>query len=277
MKTARRWEQAGSGAAGHLLRQWRASRGLSQFDLALETGVSQKHVSFVESGRSRPSPQMVIDLADALGVPLRERNAILLAAGHAPRYSEAALDAPSLSRVSSALKRMLRQNEPFPAVVMDRHWNVVLANEASPRFFGCFIDLAAWPTPRNLLHLLFDPAGLRPFLVDWPATSGMLLARVHREALGHSLDEGTRRLLDALGRYPGVERSRPMPELNAASPLVPLTFTKDGVTLSYFSLITTVGTPQAVAAEELRLECMIPSDDETERRHGEFVSCATSS
>ena len=274
MRTARRSEQAGVGAAGHLLRQWRASRGLSQFDLALETGVSQKHVSFVESGRSRPSPQMVIDLADALDVPLRERNAILLAAGHAPRYAEAALDAPSLSRVTSALKRMLRQNEPFPALVMDRHWNVLLANEASPRFFGCFVDLGAWPAPRNLLHLLFDPAGVRPFLVNWPATSRMLLARVHREALGHVLDDGTRKLLDTLGRYPGAQRPQATAELDPASPLVPLTFTKDGITLSYFSLITTVGTPQAVAAEELRLECMIPADDETERLHVGFVSRA---
>ena len=262
----------GPGSAGNLLRQWRELRGLSQLGLALEAGVSQRHVSFVEGGRSRPSAQMVIDLSDALDVPLRERNAILLAAGHAPRYSEAALDAPSLSRVTSALKRMLRQNEPFPAMVMDRHWNVVLANDAAPRFFGCFADLAAWPAPRNLLHLMFDPAGLRPHVVDWAATSRTLLARVHREAPGHAVDAGTRQLLDALGRYPGVDPRRAVPGPDAAAPLVPLTFAKDGTTLSYFSLITTVGTPQAVAAEELRLECMVPADDETERRHAGFVA-----
>jgi transcriptional regulator with XRE-family HTH domain len=170
------------------LRQWRDLRGVSQLDLALETGISQKHVSFVESGRSRPSPQMVIDLSDALDVPLRERNAILVAAGHAPRYSEAALDGPSLSRVTSALKRMLRQNEPFPAMALDRQWNLILANDAAPRFFGCFVDLKAWPAPRNLLHLMFDPAALRPFVVDWTATSHRLLARVYREAPGHALD-----------------------------------------------------------------------------------------
>lgn len=264
--------QDGAGSAGALLRQWRDLRGLSQLDLALRTGVSQKHVSFVESGRSRPSPQMIIDLSDALDVPLRERNAILLAAGHAPRYSEAALDAPSLSRVTSALKRLLRQNEPFPAMVMDSHWNVVLANDAAPRFFGCFVDLGAWPAPRNLLHLMVDPAGLRPFVVDWAATARLLLARVHREAPGHAVDATTRRLLDALGRHPGVDPRRKAPEPDAAAPLVPLAFAKDGVTLSYFSLITTVGTPQAVAAQELRLECMVPADDETERRHAGFVS-----
>ncbi len=272
MRRARATGSGEPGSAGRMLRDWRALRGLSQLGLALDTGVSQKHVSFVESGRSRPSPQMVIDLAQALDMPLRERNAMLLAAGHAPRYADAPLDAPALARLTGALRRMLRGNEPFPAMVLDRHWNVVLANDAAPRFFGCFTDLAGRPTPRNLLHLVFDPAGLRPFLVDWPATSRMLLARVHREALGHAMDPGTRKLLDELGRYPEVDLRRRAPEPDAASPLIPLTFARDGVTLSYFSLVTTVGTPQAVAAEELRLECMIPADDETERRHADFVS-----
>ncbi len=272
MRRARATGSGEPGSAGRMLRDWRALRGLSQLGLALDTGVSQKHVSFVESGRSRPSPQMVIDLAQALDMPLRERNAMLLAAGHAPRYADAPLDAPALARLTGALRRMLRGNEPFPAMVLDRHWNVVLANDAAPRFFGCFTDLAGRPTPRNLLHLVFDPAGLRPFLVDWPATSRMLLARVHREALGLAMDPGTRKLLDELGRYPEVDLRRRAPEPDAASPLIPLTFARDGVTLSYFSLVTTVGTPQAVAAEELRLECMIPADDETERRHADFVS-----
>ena len=272
MRRARATGSGEPGSAGRMLRDWRALRVLSQLGLALDTGVSQKHVSFVESGRSRPSPQMVIDLAQALDVPLRERNAMLLAAGHAPRYADAPLDAPALARLTGALRRMLRGNEPFPAMVLDRHWNVVLANDAAPRFFGCFTDLAGRPAPRNLLHLVFDPAGLRPFLVDWPATSRMLLARVHREALGHAMDPGTRKLLDELGGYPEVDLRRRAPEPDAASPLIPLTFARDGVTLSYFSLVTTVGTPQAVAAEELRLECMIPADDETERRHADFVS-----
>ncbi len=272
MKTASGGGRPASGSAGTLLREWRDLRGLSQLDLAFDAGVSQKHVSFVESGRSRPSPQMVVDLAEALDVPLRERNAILLAAGHAPRYSDAGLDAPSLARLTAALRRMLDRNEPFPAMVLDRHWNVVLANDAAPRFFGCFADLAGRPAPRNLLHLMFDPAGLRPFVVDWPATSRMLLARVHREAPGHAVDPDTRRLLDALGRYPEVDTRRRASEPDAASPLIPLTFAKGGTTLSYFSLVTTVGTPQAVAAEELRLECMVPADDETERGHAGFVA-----
>jgi transcriptional regulator with XRE-family HTH domain len=262
----------GPNSVGILLRQWRDLRCLSQLDLALEAGVSQKHVSFVESGRSRPSPQMVVDLAEALDVPLRERNTILLAAGHAPRYSEAALDAPSLARVESALRRMLRQNEPYPAVVMDRHWNVVMANDAAPQFFGRFVDLVSLPTPRNLVRLIFDPAGLRPFVVDWPRTSRMLLARVRREALGGVIDGGTRELLDELEQRAGLDTRRGAADHEHESPLIPLTFSKDDEILSYFSLITTVGTPQAVTAQELRLECMMPADEETERRHVAFVS-----
>lgn len=262
----------GADAAGILLRQWRDLRGFSQLDLALEAGVSQKHVSFVESGRSRPSPQMVIDLAEALDVPLRERNTILLAAGHAPRYSEAALEAPSLARIDAALRRMLRQNEPYPAVVMDRHWNVMMANDAAPKFFGRFVDLAPFPQPRNLLRLIFDPAGLRPFVADWPRTSRMLLARVRREALGGVIDAGTRELLDDLARLSGPDQCRGISDHEHASPLIPLTFSKDDATLSYFSLVTTVGTPQAVAAQELRLECMMPADGATERRHVAFVA-----
>ncbi|MGV7030856.1 helix-turn-helix domain-containing protein [Methylobacterium symbioticum] len=262
----------GPGSAGILLRQWRDLRGLSQLDLALEAGVSQKHVSFVERGRSRPSSQMVIDLAEALDVPLRERNTILLAAGHAPRYSVAALDTPSLARIDVALRRMLRQNEPYPAVVMDRHWNVMMANDAAPRFFGRFVDLAALPTPRNLLRLIFDPDGLRPFVVDWPRTSRMLLTRVRREALGGLIDAGTRELLDDLERRAGPDSRRTVPDHEHASPLIPLTFSKNDETWSYFSLVTTVGTPQTVAAQEFRLECMMPADEETERRHVASVS-----
>jgi transcriptional regulator with XRE-family HTH domain len=264
--------RVGSQPAGALLRHWRDLRGKSQLNLSFDAGVSQRHISFVESGRSLPSRQMLLDLAEALGIPLRERNALLVAAGYAPVYSDEPLDAPALSRLTAALRRMLKQNEPFPAVVLDCIWNVVLANEASPRFFGCFVDMKARQGPRNLLHLMFDPAGMRPFVTDWPATARMLLSRVHREALGRVIDPATQGLLDDLGRYPGVDPAWRMPRSGVDEPIIPLSFVKDGVTLRYFSLITTVGTPQAVAAEELRLECMLPADHETEARHAAFIA-----
>jgi transcriptional regulator with XRE-family HTH domain len=257
--------------AGVLLRQWRDIRGKTQLDLSFDAGVSQRHISFVESGRSIPSRQMLIDLAQALDVPLRERNELLMAAGYAPLYSDQALDAPLMNSISRALQRMLLQHEPFPAIVMDRHWNVLMTNDAAPRLFGCFIDMAARPTPRNLLHLMFDPAGMRPFVANWPQTARGLLARAYREALGHVIDERTKVLLAELSQYPGVKPEWRTPSPGDAMPMIPLTFVKDGVTLKYFSMITTVGTPQTVTAEELRLECMFPADDATESKHSRFV------
>src|ERR1700723_514131 len=135
--------------AGVILRQWRNIRGKTQLDLSFDAGISQKHISFVESGRSIPSRQTLLDLAQALDVPLRERNELLIAAGYAPLYSGPSLQAPIMDSISKALARMLRQHEPFPAIVMDRHWNVVMTNDAAPQLFNCFIDMAKRPTPRN--------------------------------------------------------------------------------------------------------------------------------
>jgi transcriptional regulator with XRE-family HTH domain len=257
--------------AGVLLRQWRDVRGKTQLDLSFDAGVSQKHISFVESGRSIPSRQMLLDLAQALDIPLRERNALLVAGGYAPLYSDQGLDAPAMNSITRALQRMLRQHEPFPAIVMDRHWNVLMTNDAAPRLFNCFVDMAARPSPRNLLHLMFDPGGMRPFIANWSETARGLLGRVYREALGHVIDEKTKALLAELSRYPGVKPEWRAPSPNDVMPMIPLTFVKDGVRLNYFSMITTVGTPQTVTAEELRLECMFPADDWTESEHSRFI------
>lgn len=260
-----------SGTVGSLLRQWRDLRGKTQLDLSFDAGVSQRHISFVESGRSTPSRQMLVDLAQALDVPLRERNLLLVAAGYAPLYSEEALDESGMAIVQRALQRMLRQHEPFPAIVIDRYWNVLLTNDAAPLFFNCFIDLTKRQGRRNLLHLVFDPAGMRPHMKNWTETARGLIARVYREALGRVIDAKTRTLLDELSQYPDVEPAwrASIPDSNL--PLIPLVFTKGDVTLSYFSMVTTVGTPQTITAEELRIECLFPADEATERGHSKFV------
>ena len=266
--TERNTERSRSGL-GDLLRDWRRIRGKSQFDLALDAGVSQRHVSFVESGRSVPSRQVLMRIADALDVPLRDRNALLTAAGYAALYADTGLDAPEMDSITRALRRVLQQHEPFPAVVLDRYWNVILTNEAAPKFFGQFVDIAARPAPRNLLHLMFDPDGMRPFIADWEATSDSLLARVRRETIGHTIDRETADLIAALLDYSLETPARPSrPAAQAPwSPVVPIGFVRADCTLRYFSMITTVGTPQTVAAQELRIECMYPADMETERRH----------
>ncbi|AVA20964.1 MULTISPECIES: helix-turn-helix transcriptional regulator [unclassified Rhizobium] len=259
---------------GPLLRHWREVRGKSQLDLSMETGVSQRHISFVESGRSVPSRQRLLTVAEALDVPFRERNTLLLAAGYAPIYSDDSWDAPEMQPVADALRRMLRQHEPFPAVVMDRYWNVLLSNTAVPRFFNCFVDMAARKSPRNLLHLMFDPVGMRPFIRDWPETSRSLLARVHRESIGRVVDDKTRELLKALLAYPDVDVDWKALTAPSSTPVIPLVFVKDGKNLGFFSLITTVGTPMTIASQELRLECMFPTDQQTERLYAEMMEDA---
>ncbi|MCB8879453.1 helix-turn-helix transcriptional regulator [Acidisoma cellulosilytica] len=269
-RSAERVSASGQSEVGALLRTWREVRGKSQLDLALDTGVSQRHISFIESGRSSPSRQKLTEIAEGLDIPLRERNALLLAAGYAPIYSQSGLDAPEMASITTVLRRVLRQHEPFPAVVMDRYWNVVMTNDAAPRFFGTFIDMDARPKPRNLLHLMFDPDGMRPFIADWESVSQSLLARVYRESIGRVLDEKTKALLAALRAYADVGQETllsPSPVL----PMVPIGFVQDKRVLNYFSMITTVGTPQTIAAEELRIECMYPADEATEAYHSKLM------
>ena len=260
---------------GDLLRYWRDVRGVSQLDLSLEAGVSQRQISFIESGRSVPGRDTLLTLAQTLDVPLRERNALLLAAGYAPVYSEAPWNAQEMTSVVRALERVVRQHEPFPAIVMDRHWNVLMTNDAAPRFFDCFIDMAAREGPRNMLRLIFDPQGMRPFIADWETVSRSLLQRVYRESVGHTVDAGTRRLLDELLAYPDAPRdwkTHHGPSAAPTMPVIPLGFVHDGIVLRYFSMVTTVGAPQNAAAQELRLECMFPADDETEARHRDLLA-----
>lgn len=258
------------GELGALLRHWRDIRGKSQFDLSLDTGVSQRHISFIEIGRSKPSRRMLIDLAAALDVPLRDRNTILLAGGYAPIYPDGAWDGPEMRSITKALERILRQHEPFPALVMDRYWNVLMTNRAAPRFFGRFTDLSVRKSPRNMLHLMFDPDGMRPFVADWPAVAESLIQRVCRESVGRVVDDKTKDLLSALLSYPDIEPGWTAPKATSvppATPVIPIGFIKDGKVLNYFSMVTTVGTPQTVAAEELRIECMFPADEATEASH----------
>jgi transcriptional regulator with XRE-family HTH domain len=256
---------------GVLLRHWRDLRGRSQFDLSLDTGVSQRHISFIESGRSVPGRQTLLDIAQALDIPLRDRNTLLLASGYAPIYSEGAWNGPEMQSVTDALERMLRQHEPFPAVVMDRYWNVLMTNEAAPRFFDCFIDMAARKSPRNMLHLMFDPDGMRPFIANWEDAAKGLFQRVYRESVGRVIDEKTRELLAALLAYPDVKTDWKNPIELSTMPVIPIGFVRDGQVLNYFSMVTTVGTPQTIAAQELRIECMFPADEATEAHHIEMI------
>jgi hypothetical protein len=167
-------------------------------------------------------------------------------------------DGPEMAVVSKVIDIVLRQHEPHPAVVLDRYWNVLRTNDASPRFFGSFVDLSKRPKPRNLLDLMFDPEGMRPFIENWDEVAAGLLQRVHREAVGHVTDEKTAKMLEHLKKYPGIATlSVPRKE---QAPVLPITFVRNGEKLSYFSLISTIGMPQDITAQEFRIECMYPAE-----------------
>jgi transcriptional regulator with XRE-family HTH domain len=241
---------------GELLRRWRRERRLSQLALAAEAATTPRYVSFVESGRAQPSRQMVLRLARVLDVPIRERNRLLLAAGYAPLYPEAGLDGEASAAVRDAIERMLAAHEPHPAVVMDRRWNVVDSNGAAQRFFGWLLGDRAVEQPPNVLRLMFDQNGLRPFVRNWDAVADALVQRVHREAVGGIPDPDTLALLD----FPGV------PKLDLAAtpvPVIPVVFAKEGLQLSYFSMVTTLGTPQDAMLQEIRIESFFPADEVT--------------
>jgi transcriptional regulator with XRE-family HTH domain len=262
---------------GALLRHWRDMRGRSQIELSIDTGVSQRHISFIESGRSIPSRQTLMDIAQGLDIPLRERNALLLAAGYAPIYSEGAWNAQEMQSVNSALRRILRQHDPFPALVLDRYWNVLMTNESAPRFFNCFVDMAARQGPRNMLRLMFDPQGMRPFVANWESVAQSLIQRVYRESVGRVVDDQTRELFAALLAFPDVKaewQTHKCLDVAPVTPVIPMSFIKDGMVLNYFSMVTTVGTPQTVAAQEVRIECMFPLDGATETHHVAMMGTA---
>jgi transcriptional regulator with XRE-family HTH domain len=260
---------------GDLLKQWRGVRARSQLDISVDTGISQRQISFIESGRSVPSRSTLMGIAQALEVPLRERNALLLAAGYAPLYSDAAWNSDEMKSINRALERIIAQHEPYPAIVMDRYWNVLLTNDAAMRFFDCFIEISKRPSPRNMLHLMFDPKGMRPFIANWEALAKTLIQRVHREAVGHIVDHKTKQLVADLLGYPDVQSDWRAPQRHSALPMIPMSFVKDGATLNYFSLVTTVGTPETIAAQELRVECICPADDETEALHAKLLAASS--
>lgn len=215
---------------------------------------------------------MVLLLASALDVPLRERNVLLLAAGFAPAYKETKLDAQELQSVRVAVDAILRQQEPFPAVVMNRHWDVVMGNTAASRFFGFLLGDATTQMPMNVIRLMFHPRGLRPYVTNWVAAAEALVRRIHREAVGRVDDEGTLKLLEEIFSYPDVPRTWRHPDPGTGLvPVVPVSFAKGEQTFNFFSTVTTLGTPQDITLQEIRIECFFPSDSQTERRAREMA------
>jgi transcriptional regulator with XRE-family HTH domain len=252
-------------AVGALLRDWRQRRRMTQMDLALEADVSARHLSFIETGRSTPSAEMVKHLAEQLDVPLRERNELLLAAGYAPAYGQRDLDEPEMGPVREAIERVLKGHEPFPAVVVDRHWGMVAGNSAIPLLTAGVAEHLLAP-PVNVLRLTLHPEGMAPKIANLPEWRAHLLDRLGRQVVT-SGDPALAALHEELVALPGRDPTQPAhaPDLAAGEIAVPLRIRHGDGELCFISTYTTFGTAVDVTVSELSIEAFFPADDETAR------------
>lgn len=250
---------------GEVLKYWRVARRMSQLVLAAEAEISARHLSFLETGRAQPSRDMIQLLANALDIPFAEQNKLLLAAGFAPKYAHRELDAPELAQVRRALKFILRQQEPYPALVIDEIWNIRMRNTASERIFRPFRDLSEIPPDRaqNVMHLLCHPNGVRRFMTNWEESVGPLIQSIHREAVVGN-NPRLAQLRDELLAYPDMPIDWKTANSLATPPLLTMRWEKDDLRLAFFTTITTFANPHEVTLQQLRIECLFPADKATE-------------
>ncbi|MGW5560102.1 helix-turn-helix domain-containing protein [Micromonospora sp. NPDC003944] len=245
-------------AVGELLRGWRKRRGLSQLDLAIAADVSARHVSLVETGKSTPSADMILRLADQLHVPLRDRNQLLLAAGFAPRYAQRPLDDSALTSALDAVRRVLRAHEPYPALVFDRRWNIVMTNRAVDPFFAYVAPDLLRP-PVNLVRLGLDPRGLASLVVNLADVRAVFRSRISRQ-LAAAPDATLAALYEELL---GPQPEEPTGERVDADVVLPMILRVGDRELRLFSTITTFGTPTDITIEEIAVESYYPADAES--------------
>ena len=250
-----------------MIREWRTRRRVSQLELSSETGVSTRHLSFIETGRSTPSRDMVLRLAEHLDLPLRERNAVLLAAGYAPVYAQTPLTAESMRDVRRTLQSLLDAHQPCPAMAVDHAWNLVLANDVAFALAeGMPDELLA--EPLNVIRLLLHPSGLRSRIDNFDVYSTHVLQRLHRQERATG-DAAIRELIRECESYPGVTPPRDAP-LHIA-PLLRMRIPQSADVLSFITVVSTLGTPYDVTLDEIVIESFFPADASTARAIGMAV------
>lgn len=248
------------------LRRYRSRRRWSQEQLGFEAEVSPRHLSYLETGKARPSRAMVLRLATVLDLDLRERNTLLVSAGFAAVYPTTALDSGGMAHVNRAVDLLLAQHEPYGGVLLDRVWNVRRLNRGAGRLLGAFLDPAQVPAAiaTNLVRATLHPAGLRPHIVNWDEVAPLAFERLERAHHAHPEDEARRALLEEVRAYPDVvARAAGVP--TGGLPVAVVHLRRGALELRVFSLLTTVGTPLDVTAEDLVVESFLPADDATER------------
>jgi transcriptional regulator with XRE-family HTH domain len=249
---------------GRLLREWRAARGHSQLNLALHAGISTRHLSFIETGRASPSREMVLLLAQALEMPLRERNALLMAAGFAPVFSETSLDAPEMESVRRALDAILRAHAHSPTIVVNRFCDVLMANEAATRLMARLLPPEALPHTSNMIRLIFSPEGARPFIANWDEVAAQTIVRLRRESPTQGEDP-LRAILGPEVALPDAATLRAAMAPERPPPIaLPIRWRRGDIALDLFSTVTTLGTPFDITVQELRIESMFAADRASE-------------
>jgi transcriptional regulator with XRE-family HTH domain len=258
---------------GAMLRDWRSHRGLSQLSLSMRSGISQRHISCLETGRARPSRPMVLALADALAVPLRERNALLARSGFAPAYGAAPLDAEALRMFREAVDLALAHHEPYPALVLDGRWNLVKLNGAALALFGRCVDpvaaLAAIGSPASyqVVRLCLDDRGLRPFIVNWQELVYSFLLRARQGLLHNPGDAELKGLIDEILAHPDAPRRWHAPDWTTPpTPAINMVLDDGETRWSLFTMLAHFGAPQHVTVEELSVELFYPADEATKAR-----------
>ncbi len=260
-------------AAGPLIREWRTRRRMSQLDLALDAEISQRHLSFVESGRSKPSREMVLLLAERLELPLRETNRLLLAAGYAPTFEETPLDAPQMAPALEAIERVLAAHAPNPAMAVDRHWTLVRANEAAGRLLARVEDATLLTPPVNVLRLSLHPKGVAPLIVNLADWRDHILERLRR-LVQSAADPDIIALEKELRAYP-VLTPAARKRLPYSPIAVPLQLRVGESVLSFISTITVFGTPLDVTLSELAIESFFPADEATATAMRDMAAAAS--
>jgi transcriptional regulator with XRE-family HTH domain len=261
-----------AGRFSSLLKHWRNVRRLTQIELAVDANVSARHVCFLETGRAQPSREMVQLLGSALDLPLEERNALHVSAGFMPPYGEEGLAAENLladnlQHVRQALDFILRQQEPYPGIVIDGHWDVRMRNQASARLFKPFFASYQMESglADNAMHVVFHPKGLRQFIVNWDEFAGQMIQILHREVAGGS--RVAAQLLEEVMLYPGLSAEWRLPRNPAgSSPVMTMQLRKGDYRLAFFSTFTTLAMPTDAALQKLKIECFYPADDATAQK-----------
>lgn len=228
--------------------------------MALDADISPRHLSCIETGKSQPSRNMIERLADVLAIPLRERNTLLIAAGYAPIFPETSLDERELAYIQKAIDLILNNQEPYPAFVLNRHWDILRANRAAGRMAEFLIGGSSHS---NMLRQFFDPSDLRRVVANWEEVASDLLHHLQTSVANVPTDGAARSLLNEIMQYPALPARWQLREVGQASPLLTVAFVKDGRTLSFFSTLSAFVTARYIAVDELRIECSFPADKQT--------------